>query len=76
MLPQNSLAGIYKSFFQEIKKKSLGRKLVIIMGIKLIIIFLILKLFFFKNYLNSHFDNDADKSKHVIENLTTNKSVK
>jgi nitrogen fixation-related uncharacterized protein len=75
-VPKNSLVGIYKSFFREIKKKSLGRKLIIIIGIKLIIIFVILKLFFFQNYLNSRFDNDDAKSRHVIDNLTTNKSVK
>jgi ABC-type Mn2+/Zn2+ transport system permease subunit len=76
MLPKNSLTGIYKSFFQGIRESSVGRKLIIIIGIKLIIIFLVLKLFFFKDYLNSRFDNDKAKSQHVIERLTTNKSVK
>lgn len=73
---KDSIAGIYKSFFREIKRSSLGKKLILIIGIKLIIIFVILKLFFFQNYLDTRFDNDDAKSKHVIDNLTTNKSVK
>jgi hypothetical protein len=37
--------------------------------------FIILKIFFFPNFLKSNFNNDADRSNHVLENLTniTNK---
>jgi hypothetical protein len=32
--------------------------------------FLILKLFFFPNYLKTNFDTDQERSDHVIEQLT------
>ncbi len=46
-----------------------SKKLWVIILIKLFIMFFILKLFFFKNFLNSKFDNDKDKSDYVIEQL-------
>ncbi|MGI6478503.1 MAG: DUF4492 domain-containing protein [Salinivirgaceae bacterium] len=48
----------------------LGKRLWLLITIKLIIMFLILKLIFFPNYLKNNFDNDEERSKHVIENLT------
>ena len=48
----------------------LGKKLWLLIGIKLAIMFLVLKLLFFPNYLKKNFDTEADRSKHVIENLT------
>jgi hypothetical protein len=30
----------------------------------------ILKIFFFPNFLNTNFKNDAERSNHVLENLT------
>lgn len=50
----------------------LGIKLWIIIGIKLFIMFAILKLFFFPDFLNSRFDTDEQKSEYVIQSLTKN----
>jgi hypothetical protein len=36
----------------------------------LIILFLVLKLFFFPNYLKTNFKTDEERSNHVIEQLT------
>ena len=47
-------------------------KLWIIIGIKLFIMFVILKLFFFPDFLNSRFDTDKEKSEYVIQSLTKN----
>jgi flagellar basal body-associated protein FliL len=49
---------------------SVGKKLWIIILIKLIIIFVVLKLFFFPNFLNTNFDSEEERSDHVIEQLT------
>ena len=49
-----------------------GIKLWIIIGIKLFIMFVILKLFFFPDFLNSRFDTDKEKSEYVIKSLTKN----
>ena len=49
---------------------TLGKSLWAIIIIKLFIMFAILKLFFFKDFLNEKFDNDKDKADYVIEQLT------
>ena len=49
---------------------SVGKKLWIIILIKLFIIFVVLRLFFFPDFLKSRFDSDKDRSRHVIEQLT------
>jgi hypothetical protein len=48
---------------------TVGKTLWIIALIKLFIMFAILKTFFFPNYLNSNFDNDEGKAKHVRQEL-------
>ena len=53
----------------------LGRKLWIIIAIKLFIMFAILKLFFFPNFLNTNFSSDEEKSNYII-NTITNKNQK
>lgn len=47
-----------------------SKKLWLIIFIKLFIMFAILKVFFFKDFLNSKFYDDKQKSKYVIEQLT------
>ena len=47
-----------------------SKKLWLIILVKLFIIFFILKLLFFPNFLNSKFDTDEEKSNYVIEQLT------
>ena len=49
---------------------TVGKNLWAIILIKLAIMFLILKLFFFPNYLKTNFDTDQERSDHVIEQLT------
>lgn len=58
----------YISGFKEMSIHS--RKLWIIILVKLFIMFFILKIFFFPNFLNSKFDTDKEKGDYVIEQLT------
>ncbi|PID68240.1 MAG: DUF4492 domain-containing protein [Flavobacteriia bacterium] len=58
----------YKEGFQNMSKTS--RNLWIIILIKLFIMFAILKVFFFKNYLNENFKTQEEKIEHVSEELT------
>jgi hypothetical protein len=60
----------YVDGFKNIDK--LGIKLWIIIAIKLFIMFAILKIFFFQDFLNSKFDSDKEKGDYVIGNLTEN----
>ncbi len=60
----------YVDGFKSLDK--LGIKLWIIIAIKLFIMFAILKIFFFPDFLNSKFDSDKEKGDYVIESLTKN----
>ena len=50
----------------------LGKKLWTIILIKLFIMFFVLKIFFFPNYLNTKFKSDKEKGNHVLEQITKN----
>lgn len=64
---------IINFYLSGFKSMTLGKSLWILILIKLFIIFAILKLFFFKDYLDSNFKSDKEKSEHVFENLTNKK---
>jgi hypothetical protein len=49
---------------------SWGRKVWIIIIVKLFLIFVILKVFFFPDFLRKHFENDKQRSEYVLEKLT------
>jgi hypothetical protein len=46
-----------------------GRKLWLIILIKLFIMFAILRIFFFQDFLNKNYDNNRDRSEHVLNQL-------
>jgi hypothetical protein len=52
-----------------------GNKVWLIIIIKLFIIFAVLKLFFFPDFLNRKFQNDDQRSKYVLENLTNSNTA-
>jgi len=49
---------------------TVGKKLWIIILIKLFLIFFILKIFFFPDILKVNFSNDKDRGNYVIEQLS------
>jgi hypothetical protein len=49
---------------------TVGKKLWTIIIIKLLIIFLVLKLFLFPDFLKTNFNSDKERADHVIEQLT------
>ena len=63
----------FTMFWEGFKNMKLGKTLWAIVIVKLIIMFLILKPFFFPNFLNSKFDNDQEKSDYVSRQLYENK---
>lgn len=75
MSKRNLISRIFLFYYEGFKSMTIGRTLWTIIIIKLIIMFGILKIFFFPNFLKRNFDNDEDRSRHVIEQLTnpTNK---
>jgi uncharacterized membrane protein len=50
-----------------------GKKLWLIILIKLFIMFAVLKIFFFPDFLNTRFDTDEQKSDYVKEQLINKK---
>jgi hypothetical protein len=50
-----------------------GRRVWIIILVKLFIIFLVLKLFFFRDFLDGKYDNDEQKSEYVRDQLINSK---
>jgi hypothetical protein len=52
---------------------AIGKKLWIIILIKLFILFFILRLFFFPDFLKSKFSNDKDRGDYVREQLIRRK---
>jgi len=70
-LKKNVFAQVFYFYYNGFRNLSpVGKKLWVIILIKLFIMFAILKLFFFPNYLNTNFDSDEERSDHVIEQLT------
>jgi Na+/H+ antiporter NhaD/arsenite permease-like protein len=51
-----------------------GRKVWLIIIIKLFIMFVILKLFFFRDFLQKKYDNEKDKSEYVLDQLINSPS--
>ena len=59
------------SFYADgFRRMQLGRSLWVIILIKLLIIFGVLKVFFFPDYLQDNFKNDMERADHVFTNLT------
>jgi len=56
-----------------LKPTRLRTKLFLIILVKFIVFFLILRLIFFPNFLNSKFEKDEDKGDFVIEELIKRK---
>jgi len=61
---------VFQFYYQGFKNMTIGRYLWIIIFIKLIVMFLILKIFFFPNFLKTNFETDEQRSNYVIEQLT------
>uniref|UniRef100_UPI0025EDBEBE DUF4492 domain-containing protein n=1 Tax=uncultured Campylobacter sp. TaxID=218934 RepID=UPI0025EDBEBE len=62
-----NILNLYVDGFKNMK---VGRRLWLIILVKLLIMFGILKVFFFNETLNTKFTSDEQKSDFVIENLT------
>jgi hypothetical protein len=65
------VARVFRFYYEGFNTmSSWGRKVWIIIIIKLFIMFFILKIFFFPDLLKKNFDNDAQRSEYVLDQLT------
>lgn len=67
-LPQ--AGNIYRFYLDGFKRMTIGKTLWKIIFIKLFIMFAVLKLFFFPDFLQTNFATDEQRADHVIEQLT------
>jgi hypothetical protein len=70
---QNIFFRIFNFYYQGFRQMTVGKRLWAIILIKLFIMFAILKIFFFKDFLGHKFHSDKERSDYVIEQLTTPK---
>ncbi len=66
---KNCLKNIASLYIDGFKHMKIGKKLWLLIAIKLIIMFGILKVFIFDETLNTKFQTDEEKSEFVIRNL-------
>jgi len=65
-----SIAGLYRFYRDGFRSMTVGRTLWKIILIKLFVMFAILKLFFFQDYLGSNFATQEERADHVLERIT------
>jgi hypothetical protein len=64
--------GIFNFYYSGFRNMSdWGKRVWLIIIIKLFIIFVLLKFFFFPDFLKKKFENEKEISNYVLENLTT-----
>lgn len=63
-------AKIYRFYVDGFRRMTLGKTLWKIIFLKLFVMFAILKLFFFPNYLNTNFETDQQRADYVIDKIT------
>lgn len=66
----NPIKTVFMFYYEGFRDMTIGKKLWAIILIKLFIMFFILKLFFFPNFLNSKFDTEEEKASYVLDELT------
>ena len=64
------LRRIFLLYYNGFKQMTVGRTLWKLIFIKLFIMFAILKVFFFPNFLKTNFDTDHEQAEHVADELT------
>lgn len=63
-------AKIFAFYRDGFKQMTVGKSLWKIIFIKLFVMFAVLKLFFFPNYLNTNFETDKQRGDHVLDQIT------
>jgi hypothetical protein len=64
---------IWLFFYDGFSSMTVGKRLWIIILVKLFIIFIVLKLIFFPNFLNRNFNTDKEKGEYVRDQLIDRK---
>lgn len=70
MQVKNRLKKIWLLYYEGFRDMTVGRRLWVIILIKLFIMFAILKMFFFPNFMKNNFESEEQRSSYIIEQLT------
>lgn len=65
----NIIKKIALFYIDGFRNMTIGKSLWLLILIKLFLIFVVLKLFFFPNFLNNNFDTDEQRAQHVRSEL-------
>lgn len=72
-MKRNIFSRIFHFYYEGFKSMTIGKTLWAIILIKLFVMFVILKIFFFPNFLKTNFETDQERSDYVLEQLTNPK---
>jgi hypothetical protein len=61
---------VFHFYYEGFRNMTVGKKLWLIILFKLFVMFAILKLFFFKDFLKTNFASDKERSEYVIQKIT------
>jgi len=64
------ISAIFHLYYDGFRSMTTGKKLWLIIALKLAIMFLVLKLFFFPDILKTNYHTDKERGDHVILELT------
>jgi len=64
------LLKVYRFYLDGFRRMTIGKTLWKIIFMKLFVMFAVLKLFFFPNFLQTNFSTDEQRADHVIDQLT------
>ena len=67
---KNPVLRIYRFYREGFRSMTLGRTLWKIIFIKLLIMFGVLKIFFFQDFLETSFSTDEERAEYVLNQLT------
>ncbi len=73
MKKKNIFLKVFNFYYEGFRSMTIGRTLWLIILIKLFVMFVVLKIFFFPNFLKSNFETDEQRGDYVIEQLTNPK---
>jgi uncharacterized membrane-anchored protein len=66
----NLFKGIFRFYRDGFRSMTLGRTLWKLIAVKLIIMFCVLKVFFFQGFLESNLDTEEERAAYVMDQLT------